>query len=338
MFCAFEGSPRIVRLLGKAEILFPSSSHGNGEEDNDEEEERKKELLTLEGEEATVVFHVDLVGRSCGYAVPFLRFLEEEDESATMMRKQANEMKEMLLLSEQRANEEDEERDGTRRRTLLLPRYEELSAFVRENSQIFIVGTAGLDRDHRVNVSPKGQDCLVILEKEEEKREEEEELHLRLAYLDFFGSGVQTISHLKQNGRMSLLFWSPKRTILLLHGRGEALEFGTSKFKKRLANSFRSHPLSQHQAVRSIIEFRATSFELREDADELIPPFEIVGPRDTLLHQHFKDKDRTEILVKKRQQNSVSIDGLEGCRFEDADAVEINSEKSDEEKRKRSSR
>ena len=47
-----------------------------------------------------------------------------------------------------------------------------------------------------------------------------------VAYLDIFGSGVETIAHLKENGRIVVMFCAfqgaPK--ILRLHGQGRVVE------------------------------------------------------------------------------------------------------------------
>ena len=75
---------------------------------------------------------------------------------------------------------------------------------------MFFVASAPLDAAGHVNVSPKGLDTFRILGP------------TRVAYLDLTGSGVETIAHLRENGRIVLMFRAfqgpPK--ILRLHGRG----------------------------------------------------------------------------------------------------------------------
>src|ERR671938_1994555 len=82
---------------------------------------------------------------------------------------------------------------------------------------LFFVGTAPLAGDGHVNVSPKGPiETLRILGPRE------------LCYLDLIGSGAETIAHLRENGRIVVMFCAfdgpPK--IVRLHGRGEVLEPG----------------------------------------------------------------------------------------------------------------
>jgi len=54
----------------------------------------------------------------------------------------------------------------------------------------------------------------------------------RVAYLDYTGSGAETIAHLRDNGRITLLFCAfagpPK--IVRLHGRGEVVLPGDARF------------------------------------------------------------------------------------------------------------
>ena len=66
-----------------------------------------------------------------------------------------------------------------------------LAAWIRQQ-QIFFVATAPLSADGCINCSPKGLDTLRILGPRE------------VAYLDLGGSGIETVAHLKENGRIVL--------------------------------------------------------------------------------------------------------------------------------------
>ena len=75
---------------------------------------------------------------------------------------------------------------------------------------VFFVGTAPLDADGHVNVSPKGHGTLRVVDER------------TVAYLDLTGSGVETIAHVRENGRITLMwcaFDGPPR-IVRLYGRG----------------------------------------------------------------------------------------------------------------------
>src|SRR5437588_11829510 len=86
---------------------------------------------------------------------------------------------------------------------------------------MFFVGTAPIDPDGHVNVSPKGPiEALRVLGPS------------RVAYLDFVGSGAETIAHLRENGRIVIMlcaFQGPPR-IVRLHGRGEVVAAADPRF------------------------------------------------------------------------------------------------------------
>ena len=94
---------------------------------------------------------------------------------------------------------------------------DELRAFI-EAQPLFFVGTAPLEVDGHVNLSPKGLDCLRVLGPH------------RVAYLDLTGSGNETSAHLAQNGRITLMFcaFQGPPNILRLYGRGTTVLPGDS--------------------------------------------------------------------------------------------------------------
>ncbi len=87
-----------------------------------------------------------------------------------------------------------------------------LRSFI-EAQHMFFVASAPSTGGH-VNLSPKGLDTLRIIDSR------------TIVYLDYVGSGAETIAHLRDNGRIVLMLCafdgSPK--ILRLHGRGDAIE------------------------------------------------------------------------------------------------------------------
>ena len=99
-----------------------------------------------------------------------------------------------------------------------------LVAFIRDQ-KLFFVATAPLAADGSVNVSPKGYDSLAILDP------------LTVAYLDLGGSGAETIAHLRENGRITLMFCAleGRANILRLHGHGEVCPFDAPDFAEKLA-------------------------------------------------------------------------------------------------------
>src|SRR3954447_21052712 len=77
--------------------------------------------------------------------------------------------------------------------------------------QMFFVGTAPLDADGHVNVSPKGPIGSLRVAGPHE-----------VAYLDVVGSGAETAAHLRENGRIVIMLcaFSGRPRIVRLHGRG----------------------------------------------------------------------------------------------------------------------
>src|SRR5918992_145913 len=85
-----------------------------------------------------------------------------------------------------------------------------LRAFI-DAQPVFFVASAPLDADGHVNLSPKGRaGTLAVLD------------DLTLAYLDFGGSHAESIAHLRENGRITLMwcaFTGPPK-IVRVHGTG----------------------------------------------------------------------------------------------------------------------
>ena len=102
---------------------------------------------------------------------------------------------------------------------------ERLKAFI-EAQPIFFVASA--TAESRVNVSPKGLDCLRVLGPK------------RLIYLDLTGSGNETAAHLKADGRLTLMFCAMQGApmILRLYGRGRSIFRDEPEFDGLLAAHF----------------------------------------------------------------------------------------------------
>ena len=165
-----------------------------------------------------------------------------------------------------------------------------LAAFIKRQ-HIFFVATAPLEEDGHVNVSPKGQDTFAILNSH------------AVAYQDFSGSGAETIAHLKQNGRITIMFCAFEGApfILRLYGKGEVLEPNNPSFdalNKRFALDL---------GVRSIIRVGLT--RIQDSCGFGVPLYDFVKPRDTL--RKWAEKKGEQGIVKfKREHNVQSIDGL----------------------------
>lgn len=165
------------------------------------------------------------------------------------------------------------------------PRHEEF--ILRQ--RIFFVGSAPVAGGH-VNVSPKGYDSLRVLSPTE------------IAYLDLTGSGNETSGHIRENGRITLMFcaFEGPPLILRIYGTGSVLLAGTKDFDG-LASHFPSHP-----GARQIIRIRGD--KVQTSCGYGVPLLEYSGDRDTL--HRWTEKKGEGIEEYRREQNSVTIDGL----------------------------
>jgi hypothetical protein len=87
---------------------------------------------------------------------------------------------------------------------------------------MYFVGTAPLADDGHVNISPKGPiETLRVLDEH------------TVAYLDMIGSGAETIAHVRENGRIVVMFcaFSGPPRILRLHGQGEVVVAADPRFE-----------------------------------------------------------------------------------------------------------
>lgn len=169
-----------------------------------------------------------------------------------------------------------------------------LARFIKKQ-HVFFVATAPLDREGHINLSPKGLDTFRILDAK------------TVAYLDLTGSGVETVAHLRDNRRITLMFCAlngpPK--ILRLYGHGEVTEPGDNRFEEMLP-LFPSIP-----GTRSIVV--VTLDRIADSCGYAIPRFEYMGERSQLIE--WADHKGPEGVVEyRRGHNRASIDGLAGLR------------------------
>ena len=68
MWCAFEGPPRILRVYGTAQVFHPRDARW---------EEFSIQLPSALGTRQYFLVSIDLVQTSCGYAVPFMDYVED---------------------------------------------------------------------------------------------------------------------------------------------------------------------------------------------------------------------------------------------------------------------
>ncbi len=159
---------------------------------------------------------------------------------------------------------------------------------------VFFVATAPSDAAGHVNCSPKGGDPLRVLGP------------TTVAYADRAGSGIETVAHLRQNGRIVVMlcaFAGPPR-IVRLHGRGDVLAAGTPGFDALLP-----HLCAAPLGVRAIVRI-----ELARISDSCgfgVPRLRFEGAREQ-LGAWAEKKGAPGIAAYVRDKNAASIDGLPG--------------------------
>jgi len=177
---------------------------------------------------------------------------------------------------------------------------EHLSGWIARQA-MFFVGSAPLADDGHVNISPKGPiGSLRVLGPD------------TVAYLDIYGSGSETIAHLRENGRIVVMlcaFSGPPR-IVRLHGRGELLRPGDDGFDALLEEAAFEDP-SIPQARRSIVRVEVT--RVSDSCGYGVPLMEYEGqrPHSTLSARkrlRTKGPEGYEQFVVER--NARSLDGL----------------------------
>jgi hypothetical protein len=158
---------------------------------------------------------------------------------------------------------------------------------------VFFVATAPLSADGHVNLSPKGLDSFRILDP------------TTVAYLDLTGSGIETLAHVKENGRLVVMFcaFSGPPNIVRLHGRAEAIETDHGEFAE-LVTRFTEIP-----GARAIIRLRVS--RVATSCGYAVPRFEYAEDRDT-LSRWAEQKSDGGLTAYRDQKNAASIDGLPG--------------------------
>ncbi|PXX64343.1 pyridoxamine 5'-phosphate oxidase [Nocardia tenerifensis] len=157
---------------------------------------------------------------------------------------------------------------------------------------MFFVATAPTEGG-RVNLSPKGyRDTFAILDDH------------TVAYLDLYGSGAETIAHLRDNGRITVMFCSFDRTskILRLFGTGRVVRPDSAEF-----DALRPHFGLQHPGLRAAIVIEID--RIADSCGYSVPYLELVDERPVLdaLHGRRTDDDFARRIVG---DNATSVDGL----------------------------
>jgi len=167
-----------------------------------------------------------------------------------------------------------------------------LAGWIAEQ-HVFFVATAPLSGEGHLNLSPRGLDCFTVLGPN------------RVAWVDLVGSGVETIAHLQENGRIVLMwcaFTGPPK-IVRLHGRGRVCPPGTPEFEDVTARH--QDRLSTRAVV--VVDVERVS----DSCGYGVPLMDLVGERDQ-LDRWAASKGEDGIRDYITEKNAASLDGLPG--------------------------
>jgi hypothetical protein len=198
---------------------------------------------------------------------------------------------------------------------------DELIGWLRRQP-MFFVATAPNGPGGHVNVSPKGgRDVFFVLGPRE------------VAYVDLPGSGIETVAHLRENGRICLMFcaFEGAPQIVRLHGRGRVVSARDPGFDQALASLPGEVTERMRDLARSLV-----IVELDRIADScgyIVPNLRYEGERTQLFSwvdgrraKHGPDAIDRYIDIN----NAVSLDGLPGLDpsgpVDEADEARLSSE------------
>ncbi|MFJ3517660.1 MULTISPECIES: pyridoxamine 5'-phosphate oxidase family protein [unclassified Streptomyces] len=170
-----------------------------------------------------------------------------------------------------------------------------LRAFIEEQP-VFFTATAPLSGDGHVNLSPKGRaGTLVVIDDQ------------TLAYLDFGGSGAETIAHVRENGRITLMWcaFSGPPNIVRIHGEGEAVFRDDPRWGELIA----LFGEADGPSARAVILVRAR--RISDVCGYAVPLMQYQGER-TLHAEYFGRKSDEEFAAycEKKEFIGSSLDGL----------------------------
>jgi hypothetical protein len=184
------------------------------------------------------------------------------------------------------------------------PEFDERLMEFMTRQPIFFVATAPcLDSSGNgghVNVSPKGyRDTFAVLDPR------------RIAYLDLTGSGAETIAHLRQNGRITLMFCSFDATpkILRIYGTGKVVLPADREWAE-VASHFspaQAGKGTDRGYQRAIIVVAVD--RIADSCGYAVPIMEPAQERD-LLARWSERKSAEDLAAYREKHNTESIDGL----------------------------
>lgn len=167
-----------------------------------------------------------------------------------------------------------------------------------ERQKVFFVATSPLAEDGHVNVSPRGIPGTFRMLDEH-----------TFAWIETSGSGSETIAHLRENGRITVMFcaFEGAPNIVRFHGRGRVVTRYDDEYVL-LEPLFVDLPGARAVVVVDIER-------ISDSCGFGVPLMEYVGERE-LLQPYFRRKGDEGSADYRRRKNRTSIDGLPAFDFD----------------------
>jgi Pyridoxamine 5'-phosphate oxidase len=175
---------------------------------------------------------------------------------------------------------------------------DKLAAWIAKQA-LFFVSTAPLAADGLVNLSPKGTRGTFRVVDEH-----------TFAYLDLTGSGVETIAHLRENGRICVMFcaFDGGPRIVRLHGTGRVTFASDPDFASTVA-PFGEAAETRRPQARAVITVDVA--RISDSCGYAVPRMELVEERD-ILDSWAETRGPEKLAVYRATRNVESLDGLPG--------------------------
>ncbi|MGH3938230.1 MAG: pyridoxamine 5'-phosphate oxidase family protein [Pseudonocardiaceae bacterium] len=175
-----------------------------------------------------------------------------------------------------------------------------LTAWI-EAQPVFFVATAPLAADGRVNVSPRGvRGTFRVLDGH------------TFGYVDLTGSGIETVAHLRENGRICVMFCAfdgpPK--IVRLHGAGSVVCRGEPGFDAAVEPFAAAIAIGAREpAARAVIKVKV--HRISDACGYGVPLLDLRTDRK-LIDSWSANKGPDGLARYRAERNVVSLDGLPG--------------------------
>jgi hypothetical protein len=187
--------------------------------------------------------------------------------------------------------------------------YDEIDDTIRAwiaRQPMFFVASAPLAGDGHVNLSPKGPaGTFRVLGPR------------RVAYLDYVGSGAETVAHVRENGRVTVMFCAfegPPR-IVRLHGRGTVVLPGDPDFGALLEEAAFEEP-TVPEGRRAVIVVEVV--RIGSSCGYGVPLMNYAGARphmDAWARKRLRAHGPDGLDTYQAEHNVRSIDGLPGVQL-----------------------